>query len=100
MISWEILQPQHSFEMSTNGLIAKLVRNDNARLTQLVASDGDGTIVGYGSRVWGAQERCEPVVGSGGRVILNTAPPSGGLAAVTVPPWRATTSPTSARPMP
>ena len=39
MIPWgidQILQPQHSFKMSTNGLIAKLVRNDAARRTQLI----------------------------------------------------------------
>jgi hypothetical protein len=39
MIHWgidQILQPQHSFKMSTNGLIAKLVRNDAARRTQLI----------------------------------------------------------------
>ena len=39
MIPWgidQILQPQHSFKMSTNGLIAKLVRNDATRRTQLI----------------------------------------------------------------
>ena len=39
MIPWgidQILQPQHSFKMSTNGLIAKLVRNDTTRRTQLI----------------------------------------------------------------
>jgi CotH kinase protein len=39
MIPWgidQILQPQHHFKMSTSGLIAKLVRNDAARRTQLI----------------------------------------------------------------
>jgi hypothetical protein len=39
MIHWgidQILQPRHSFKMSTNGLIAKLVRNDAARRAQLI----------------------------------------------------------------
>jgi len=39
MIPWgidQVLQPQHSFKMSTNGLIAKLVRNDTTRRTQLI----------------------------------------------------------------
>ena len=39
MIPWgidQILKPQHSFKMSTNGLIAKLVRNDTTRRTQLI----------------------------------------------------------------
>jgi hypothetical protein len=39
MIPWgidQILQPQHSFKMSGNGLIAKLVRGDAARRTQLI----------------------------------------------------------------
>ena len=39
LIPWgidQILQPQHSFKMSTNGLIAKLVRNDTTRRTQLI----------------------------------------------------------------
>ena len=39
LIPWgidQILQPQHSFKMSTNGLIAKLVRNDAGRRAQLV----------------------------------------------------------------
>jgi hypothetical protein len=39
MIPWgidQILKPSHSFKMSTNGLIAKLVRNDTTRRTQLV----------------------------------------------------------------
>ena len=39
LIPWgidQILQPQHSFKMSTNGLVAKLVRNDAGRRAQLV----------------------------------------------------------------
>src|SRR3954453_16235748 len=39
LIPWgidQILQPQHSFKMSTNGLVAKLVRADAARRAQLV----------------------------------------------------------------
>ena len=39
LIPWgidQILQPQHSFKMSTNGLIAKLVRNDATRRAQLI----------------------------------------------------------------
>jgi CotH kinase protein len=39
LIPWgidQILQPQHHFKMSVNGLIAKLVRNDAARRTQLI----------------------------------------------------------------
>ena len=39
MIPWgidQILQPQRSFKMGTDGLIAKLVRNDAARRTQLI----------------------------------------------------------------
>jgi hypothetical protein len=39
MIHWgidQILQPRHSFKLSTNGLVAKLVRNDDARRAQLI----------------------------------------------------------------
>src|SRR3954451_4249930 len=39
LIPWgidQILQPQHSFKMSTHGLVAKLVRDDAARRAQLV----------------------------------------------------------------
>jgi len=39
MIPWgidQILKPQHSFKLSTNGLIAKLVRADATRRTQLI----------------------------------------------------------------
>jgi len=39
MIPWgidQILKPQHSFKLSTNGLIAKLVRDDPTRRTQLI----------------------------------------------------------------
>ena len=39
MIPWgidQILKPQHSFKLSTNGLIAKLVRDDATRRTQLI----------------------------------------------------------------
>jgi hypothetical protein len=39
MIPWgidQILKPQHSFKLSTNGLIAKLVRDDATRHTQLI----------------------------------------------------------------
>lgn len=39
LIPWgsdQILQPQHHFKLSTNGLLAKLVRNDTTRRTQLI----------------------------------------------------------------
>jgi CotH kinase protein len=39
LVPWgtdQVLQPQHRFKLSTNGLIAKLVRNDAGRRTQLI----------------------------------------------------------------